>query len=233
MSGQINLYHPRYRKQRDWLTLPNVAGAAAGLLLVLVVAGIFNGRQAVVRVNEAAVIEAQLKAVKADFDAQVKAAANSKPSPQLAAEVAAFESRLDGRDRIARLLEGGAIGNTAGFSDYLRGFARQSQEGLWLTGFTIGSGGNDMEIRGRMLASSALPDYIRRLGSEKAFQGRSFAALTLNRPESAPVVAPAAAAPVGVSPVPQGFPSVTPTTSAPRFVEFILTPRLESPGGKL
>lgn len=218
MSGQINLYHERYRSKREWLTLANVAGVALALLTGLLIAGTLSGRQAAQRGSEAAASAAQLNAAQTQMAAQLKAVAESKPSPEVAAEVAALEVRLAGRERIATLLEGGVVGTTAGFSDYLRGFGRQAQEGLWLTGFTIGSGGNDMEIRGRMLVGSALPDYIRRLGTEKAFQGRSFAALTVSRPESVPppVAAPgAAAAPV-----------------AQRFVEFVLTPRLETPGGK-
>jgi hypothetical protein len=221
MSRQINLYHPRYLKQKERLTLANVVAAGAALLLLLGIAGTWGARQAAERGGTAAAAEQQLKAVKAQFEAQTKAMAESKPSPQLVAEVAALDAKLQGRERIAKLLEGGEIGNTAGFSGYLRGFARQTADGLWLTGFTIGSGGNDMEIRGRMLSGSALPEYIRRLGSEKAFQGRSFAALTLNRPEP-PAAAPAAATGGAQQPAP---PPVS------RFVEFVLTPRLETPAG--
>ena len=40
MSAQINLYHPRFLKQPDPLTLRNVAIAAIALYAVLVVAGL-------------------------------------------------------------------------------------------------------------------------------------------------------------------------------------------------
>jgi hypothetical protein len=222
MSRQINLYHERFRKKREWLTLANVATAGGVLALALAVAGAWAWREAAVRGAEAAAAEARLKTVKEQFDAQSQAAASRKPNVQLAAEMANAEIVLQRREQIARLLEGGAIGNTGGFSDYLRGLARQAPAGLWLTGFTIGSGGNDMEIRGRMLDGALLPDYIHRLGSEKAFQGRSFAALTLNRPDAR--TTPAAAAPAAaVPPAP---------TLSPRHVDFVLTPRMDAPGGK-
>jgi hypothetical protein len=70
-----------------------------------------------------------------------------------------------------------------------------------------------MEIRGSMLAAVALPEYIRRLGTEKAFQGRSFASLTMGRAEP-PVADPGKV--VAVSPAP--------TSAQP--IDFVLMPKL-------
>lgn len=223
MSRQINLFHPRFLRKREWLTLPNVAIACVVLTCSLALIGSLAWRAAAARGAEAAAAEAALKSLKQQIETQTQAIATRKPSPQLAAELAQAEELLARRGQIARLLEGGTIGDTAGFSAYLRGFARQTAPDLWLTGFSIGSGGEDMEIRGRMLNAAALPEYIRRLGSEKAFQGRSFAALTLNRPAAAPVAAatPAATAVAAASPPPQAVPS---------YVEFVLTPRREAAG---
>ncbi|MCX7156851.1 MAG: PilN domain-containing protein [Rhodocyclales bacterium] len=150
------------------------------------------------------------------MEAATKAAAIRKANPQLIAELESAEGRLRRLGDIARLLESGAVGSTGGFADYLRGFARQVPEGLWLKAFTIESGGNDMEIHGSMLNAAALPDYIRRLGTEKVFQGRNFAALTMNRVEP----------PAAVRPVAQGA-AVSPTpTPAPGPIDFVLMPKL-------
>jgi hypothetical protein len=148
----------------------------------------------------------------------------------LIAELDSAETSVRRRGDIARLLESGAIGSTGGFSDYLRGFARQAPEGLWLTGFTIGAGGNDMEIRGSMLNPATLPDYIRRLGTEKSFQGRNFAALTMNRADAAPAAQPAGAAATAVTPAPSARDTAPGSaggiTLAPRPIDFILMPKL-------
>ena len=224
MSAQINLYHPRFLKQRDPLALRNVALAAAALYAVLVALGGWAWQDAAAQQAAAAAAEAQLKSAKDQVEAETRAAAIRKPSPQLIADLESAEALLRRRGEIAHLLESGAIGNTGGFSDYLRGFARQTPEGLWLTGFTIGAGGNDMEIRGSMLNPAALPDYIHRLGAEKAFQGRNFAALTMNRPDPAPVVRSAAQGAAAAPAPTQGIPqSVTP---APRSIDFVLMPKL-------
>ena len=229
MSAQINLYHPRFLRQRDVLTLGNVALAVALLYAVLVAAAGWTWQDAAARKEAATAAEAQLKAAREQVEVATKAAATRKPSPQLTAEADGAEALLRRRSEIARLLESGAIGSTGGFTDYLRGFARQAPDGLWLTGFTIGAGGADMEIRGSMLNPAALPDYIRRLGAEKAFQGRSFAALTMNRADP-----PAAVRPVGLGAAVPPAPSARDTapgsaggiTFAPRPVDFVLMPQL-------
>jgi len=215
MSAQINLYHPRFLKQRELLVLGKVMLAVVALYAVLAVFGGWVWRDAAARKEAAAVAEAQLLSIKEQVAAATKAAAESKPDAQLIAELSKAEALLRRRGDIARLLESGAIGSAGGFSDYLRGFARQKPDSLWLTGFTIGAGGNDMEIRGSMLNPAALPDYIRRLGTEKVFQGRNFAALTMNRPEPAPTTTQTVGASAGPEPTP-----------VLRPIDFILMPKL-------
>lgn len=214
MSAQINLYHPRFLKQRELLSLGNVALATVVTYAVLALAGGWAVHNAAQRQEAAAVAETQLKSAKQQVEAETTAAATRKPSPQLMAELESAEALLRRRGEIVGLLESGTIGSTGGFAVYLRSFARQASENLWLTGFSIGSGGNDIEIRGSMLNAAALPDYIRRMGAEKAFQGRDFAALTMNRPDAAAGGRPAGAGDAG-SPAP---------TPAQRPIDFVLTP---------
>jgi hypothetical protein len=224
MSAQINLYHTRFLKQRELLTLGNVALAAAAVYGLLILGSSWAWQNATTQRESAAAAEAQLKLTKDQVDAATKAAATRKPSPQLAAELENAESTLRRRTEIAGLLESGAVGSTGGFSEYMRGFARQAHDGLWLTGFTIGSGGNDMEIRGSMLNPAALPDYIRRLGAEKAFQGRNFAALSMNRGELASGAGPAAAAAAAA-------PAAPAQAAVARPIDFVLLPSKATDAG--
>ena len=218
-SAQINLYHPRFLKQRELLTLRNVVLAAVSVYSVLALVGGWAWQNANTKRDSAAAAEAQLKLTKDQVDAATKAAATRKPSPQLAAELESAEGMLRRREEIARLLESGAIGSTGGFSEYMRGFARQAQDGLWLTGFSIGAGGNNMEIRGSMLNPGALPDYIRRLGAEKVFQGRNFAALSMNRGEQA-----SGTTPTNPTAIPAAM-AVTPVQApVSRPINFVLLP---------
>ena len=223
MSAQINLYHPRFLKQRDLLSLGNVALAAVVLYAVLAVAAGWASHNAATRREAATAADAQLRSAKEQVDAATKAAAMRKPSPQLIAELDSAEGLLRRRAEIAGLLESGVVGSTGGFTDYLRGFARQTSEGLWLTGLTIGSGGTNMEIRGSMLNAAALPDYIRRLGAEKVFQGRNFAALTMHRVDPTPGSRPAGQAAEVPLLVPASASRVAPPLP-PRPIDFVLMP---------
>ncbi|MBI3523381.1 MAG: PilN domain-containing protein [Betaproteobacteria bacterium] len=215
MSRQINLLNPAFRKVRDWLTAAPVAIVAC-LLLTGIASGAVLTRS---KANHLLAIADQqagtLKSAQDQLVTLTKAAAEGKPDPKLVADLANARAMLKGREEVMKILEAGTVGNISGFSEYLRGFARQTPQGLWLTGFTIGAGGGDMEIRGRMLDPSALPEYIHRLNSEKVFQGRSFSALTIKRPDEGQSQKNAATAR---------------TASQPPYVEFVLKPGSQTTG---
>ncbi|MDD5174832.1 MAG: PilN domain-containing protein [Sterolibacterium sp.] len=147
---------------------------------------------------------------------------------QLANELANARALLKSREEVVKVLESGAFSNTIGFAEFLRGFARQAPNGLWLTGFTIGAGGTEMEIRGRMLNPASLPEYIRRLKTEKVFQGRSFASLTIQRPEDGKEkkIAGSPTIPIAKLSSPS---SPSSQASLPSYVDFVLMPSAPNP----
>lgn len=223
MSAQINLYHPRFRKVEDWLNLGNLLLATGALALILGGWALFARGEAAQRQTEAAAASSELEAIRTALEEATRK--SSQPAdPHLVAEVSHAETVLAHRTEIVRLLESGAVGNSGGFSEFFRGFARQAPPGLWLTGFTLGAGGGDMEIRGSSYDEKIVPDYIRRLGGEKIFQGRQFSALSLHRDAAteARAAESAEATTTAVSPAPTS--SARPVAGRPRVVQFVLTP---------
>lgn len=204
MSGQINLYNPALRRQTDPLSAGFVAGGAALLLAAVGAASVWAGSAAREAGKQAANMAAQVKTAKEQL-AILQQKAARKPDAALAAELAAAQAAIGARQEILAMLDSGT-GATRGFAEYFRGLARQVPNGLWLTGLAIGAGGAEMKIRGRALNASLLPEYIRRLNGEPAFQGRGFAALNLHQKQEEPA-APGA-----------------PATAGQRFVEFTLDP---------
>ena len=223
MTQQINLVNPAFRKVFDWLT---AAPVAIGTIVVLAIVG-SAAAWATLRAdkleNAASQKAATLKATQERLVTMGKLVAESKPNAELAAELSNTVAMLKNRTEIVRALEGGVIGSTTGFAEFLRGFARQAPKGLWLTGFTIGASGTDMEIRGRMVSPSALPEYIRRLKTEPIFLGRSFASLSIQRPaeskekKTLEAILEASAKPGNAGP---GIAK----EAAPGFVDFVLKP---------
>lgn len=234
MSAQINLYHARFLKVHDWLNLNNLALAAVALFSILGLTSLVAHHDLSLQQNQAAAVSTELEAVNQALD-QANQLASQPANPQLLAEVKHAQTVLTRREEIARLLESGAVGNSGGFSAYLLGFAHQVPTGLWLTGFTLGAGGSDMEIRGSTFDEKIVPDYIRRLGTEKIFQGRQFSALSLQRDASTDTNAnannnapsTAQTTTTGVSPAPtfSGSAALPKQVNAPRRpIHFVLTP---------
>ena len=205
MAQQINLYNPALRRQREWLTLGNVVAVTAFVALLLGGVGALLDRQAAARAAEAQVVDAEIAQARARL-VQLGGAAGRAAAE---AELNTLQEVLAARREVLAALQAGsglAPNATVGFADYLRGLARQTVNGLWLTGFSVAQGGEGMEIRGRMLAAERLPDYIRRLNGESVFAGRQFVSLQVERP---------------VDPDPKRAALLTP------FNAFVLTARLE------
>ena len=83
------------------------------------------------------------------------------------------------QEMLIKMLTSGSIGNTTGYSEYMRAFARQSMHGLWLTGFDISGNNLQMSIRGGLLNPELLPNFIKRLNQEKIMRGKEFASLQM------------------------------------------------------
>lgn len=191
---QINLYNPALRRQREWFTLTNLLALAGVFSVLLVAAGwLLKNQASSLQVNVQA-LDARLVLARAET-AQLSAALAPSASQDAATrELADLRQQVAVRQEVLAALQGG-VGveklqgqATLGFADYLRGLARQTVSGLWLTGFSVAQGGNGMEVRGRMLGVDRLPEYIRRLNAEASFKGRQFVSLNIARPEPAVVL---------------------------------------------
>jgi hypothetical protein len=195
MSQQINLYDSALLKQRDLLGLGNVAIAGVLLLAAVLALGMLARHEGPALTAQTAANDAQLQAARAQITLLGQQLAGRKPDPRLEQELGAARLLLGARGEVLTTLQQRLGPHAGSYAEYLRGFSRQSVAGLWLTAFDFdGSGG--MEIHGRTTDPALLPEYIRRLGREQAFQGRTFAALKLDEGKLDPVVntPPAAAA---------------------------------------
>lgn len=183
MSHNVNLLNPALRPPR--VVLPG----AQMLLLWLVALGIaVAGSAWAVGSRNAARAEQQALAEQQEqLSEQVKSLsaelASRTASPELRAALAQREALLQSREEVLQLLQSGALGDAAGHARYLRAFARQHREGLWLTGLTVTGAGNDIVVEGRTLDAELVPAYLKRLGAEDSLKGHPFNRLQMARPE--------------------------------------------------
>lgn len=98
-------------------------------------------------------------------------------------EAQKLEQQVKMQGGLVDALKTGALGNSAGYSEYMRAFSRQVVPGLWLTGFSVSSDGTQFILSGGVTHPDLLPQYIQRLRREVVMQGRNFASLQMRQPK--------------------------------------------------
>ncbi|MGA8863483.1 MAG: PilN domain-containing protein [Gallionella sp.] len=181
MSQQINLFNPIFLKQRKYFSLLTMVQA-----LGLIIAGslIFYGYA----VYQVAQLKRQADENTRRFDAEQTRLASfmAEFSPQRSAqllqnEVQRLGTQVEGQNQIIQTLKSGAIGNTTGYSEYMRAFSRQVVQGLWLTGFKVTGDAAQISLSGGVVDPQLLPEYIQRLGRERVMKGKTFSTLKMQQ----------------------------------------------------
>jgi hypothetical protein len=215
VSQQINLFNPVFLRKKKYFSSKTM-GQALGILAIGVLgfygyAVVQSGRIA----SLAADVERQLGAEREQLGKLVKETGAGGPSKLLEEEIARVEARLKSGRELLSTLRTGELGNTDGFSRYLTAFARRALPGVWITGFTLGDGENDMVLRGRTLQAELIPAYIRALSKEDVMRGRKVVELRLSAHRS-PKPPAAAAGAAAAAPAPQAGAAQPPA----EFLEF-------------
>ncbi len=182
MSQQINLFSEVFLKKRkvrySAVTMLQALGfivAGAALLYGYMI------YQTDALTAQAAEAEKKLASEQARLAKITSEFAPQQASAQLETEMKKAEAQLKARQEMVETLkQGGVIGSTEGYSEYMRAFARQSVNGLWLTGFKIVGAGTEMEITGRTVRPELVPIFVQRLSSEPVMKGRQFASLRIS-----------------------------------------------------
>ena len=181
MSQQVNLFNPVFMKQKKYFSVSTMLQA---LMLILLGSALFY-----------AYAVFQVKAMRQQSDETAKryatdqgrlASYTNEFSPQksnqaLDEEVQRLEVQAKAQQELIQSLNAGVIGNAKGYSEYMRAFARQSLQGLWLTGFSISGDAAQMNLSGAALNPDLVPAYVQRLQREPAMRGKSFAALQMRQ----------------------------------------------------
>ena len=185
MSQQINLFNPVFLKQKKHFSLLTMLQA----LLLIVLGALAFYAYAWYQVQELAQRTNEMsQRYETEQKRLVRYANEFSPErarQALDTELKAAEAQAKVQAEILETLKSGAIGNTQGYSEYLRAFARQAVQGVWLTGFEIVGDGTQMTLRGGVVDAKRLPEYIQRMGREPVMRGKTFAALQMRQPETA------------------------------------------------
>lgn len=185
MSQQINLFNPVFLKQKKHFSAVTMLQA---LLLIVLGSMLFYGYA----MYQVKLLAKQTAEMNVRYEAEQKRLVNyiNEFSPQRAQkllndELQMVEAQASQQESLLATLRSGAIGNTEGYSEYMRAFSRQAVKGLWLTGFNISGDGAQMNLRGAVVNPHLLPEYIQRMNREPVMRGKTFTALQMKLPAEA------------------------------------------------
>lgn len=183
MSQQINLFNPVFLKQRKYFSLPAMLQA----LGMIAVGTLFFYGYAVYQVDRLGKqSEESAKRYKAEQARRDRYAAEFSPqqaNQALQEEVRQMEKRVADQAELIEIIKSGAVGNTTGYSEYMRAFSRQAAPGLWLTGFRITGDAAQISLSGAVVTPELLPAYIQRLSTEEIMRGKTFSTLQMRQPK--------------------------------------------------
>jgi len=220
MSQQINLLNPSLIKQKDFLN-SNTIVIALGILLALMF-GYYGYAQKQLSIITAQRIQTaeELLATQTKLKQITLLHTPHTVNKALVGQIAQLEQKEIMQQRILQAVNQSSATPEKGYAALMRAFAKQSLDGLWLTGFSINSASDQLNISGHALHSELVPEYITRLGSEPALQGKLFSALNMSLPKDSgltnatpTLVSPATSANIPSSVVKNGV-STAPVNSA-------------------
>ena len=181
MSQQINLFNPQFLEKKKYFSVEAMTQAIG--LIVLGMAAFYGfafwqERNLARQTGESGHAYEQQKQQFTKITAELSP---EKREAQLDQDLKSMEAAVALRQSFLRELGTGGLGGPAGYSEYLRAFARQTVQGLWLTSIQIAEGGGQLSMSGRALQADLVPVLIGRLKQESVLRGRPLEALVITR----------------------------------------------------
>lgn len=183
MSQQINLINPALIKQKDFLTVVNM-GVIYGVMSVLMLGWYAYSAWQVNALTQVQLsLAAEIPKIEAELAQLLVSRAPRSPDPALLQQLALLESKQQVQAQMLNAIQQRKPQADRGLANYMRGFARQTMDGLWLTGFAIDEANKTMTVRGRSLEAEYLPAYVQKLAKEPVFAGKHFGGLRIKQTE--------------------------------------------------
>ncbi|WUR15786.1 MSHA biogenesis protein MshA [[Empedobacter] haloabium] len=221
MSQQINLFNPRFQKQKRYLTAPALVlmlGAALFGSLAFAVAA--RGRVVTLE-KEVARLNEQVKAAETRRDTALAQLVPRSKDAAVELQLTQAEAENRALHGVADILEQNRVGNPHGYSEYFQALARGRVSGLWLTGVEIDGAQADIGLRGRALQAELLPGYLNGLARQPVLQGKAFGHVEIARPVLSPQAQAQATPPAAAAAAPAA-PAAPPAAVDAPYVEFTL-----------
>lgn len=184
MSQQINLVNDELFKSGKAFGLLHMLQGAAAILACAVLFYAYAAYQTSQIEQSLEQANLSLEAEQGRLEKLATEYARQRAGMTIEQELKKLTAEAARQRLIIDALKNGVIGNTKGYSEYMQAFARQSVNGLWLTGFTIEGDAKQMSISGAVLSPDLVPGYIMRMNKEAVMRGKTFASLNMQQPKA-------------------------------------------------
>jgi len=183
MRQQINFYQAEFRSEEQIFSAMTLLKGCGAIVFAMLLSYAF----AVQKVGN---IESESQIVARQETAAVDRLVKIRPIIANTGGERTWSERLDDATRsleekqlVLSLLQGSTLGDTRGFSRYLRSLARQNMDGLWLTQINLSALGDRTRLEGKALRGKLVPVYLQNLADEPPFAEQRFNQFQINGSE--------------------------------------------------
>ena len=180
---QVNLYTEEFRPRIVILPLMQMAVLYGVLLSILILISVWLS-------FEQADLDAQLENTRQSLSIQrdAKTSLEAKVAmlrldDALLRQNKRLKQQIQARKALLETLDSVSVRDTQGFSSYMVGLARQTNQQLWLTRINLAESGASMALEGVAVSGKQVPAYLERLKQEPVFVGRNFTTFDLKQDE--------------------------------------------------
>jgi Tfp pilus assembly protein PilN len=182
VSQQINLFNPVFLKQKKMFSALAMLQLLSIVALALVAISVISNYRLSKLQAEAKLLANTLKSTQAQLASVVE---RTKPHPvdkALEEDVRKAEVKLRANRQLLAFANAGQLTGSHGYADYFRALSRRTMAGVWLSQIMFDDDGKNIEIKGRAVQASMVPEYVALLSREDVFKGRSLGSIRILAP---------------------------------------------------
>ncbi|NOY71725.1 MAG: PilN domain-containing protein [Gammaproteobacteria bacterium] len=184
IKQQINLFQPIFRKERKLLSFHALLQACGAVILLLLGLYGWGWQQTQYLQSDFISLQKQSERQITQLSAIGIKPLDGKPKVSLQKKLAQLEQQLLTERKTVTQLTQARNSYSRGVSGYLESFSRQLPKGVWLTGFSVQAGGQNLIIRGGALKPALVPLFLEQLSAEATLSGTHFGLLQIERQKS-------------------------------------------------
>ena len=235
MNQQINLVNIALIKPKPLITFNSLVAILAAIAVILVGYYAFLQKEVTALKVQREKIATDLTNSQNEIKALALLHAPQAKDTSLEDKITQLEQKVKSQQQVLEILRQSTLSPDKSYAGLMRALARQSVDGLWLTGFSIDSNTNTVNIQGRALHGDLVPKYINRLSNEASLQGKQFSGLNISLPKAetttsgttvAETTPKAPASTAGLAPIKSKTRSSA-TLNTPSYIEFTLESKLD------